>query len=127
MTGMTDLHQVLGSLRPRVRTDRFVMISSPTALAVSADAQIIEDEGTTLVIAQQVADQNTIAYDSVHAWITLDVHTSLEAVGVTAAVSTALARAGIPCNVLAGFHHDHLLVPAASVDAAVEVLTGMAP
>ncbi len=50
------------------------------------------------------------------------MHSSLEAVGLTAAVSAALTEAKISCNVLAGFHHDHLLVPVADAERALEVL-----
>ncbi len=57
------------------------------------------------------------------AWITLTVHSSLEAVGLTAAVANTLASAGIACNVLAGFHHDHLLVPIDRVDDAMAALS----
>lgn len=125
MAGLTNLHEILASLRPVVRPGLFAVISSPSVLDVPADAQIIEGEGTTLVVAQQVADERALDYDGLYAWITLQVHTSLEAVGVTAAVATALARVGISCNVLAGFYHDHLLVPAASVDEAIDVLGGL--
>jgi hypothetical protein len=55
-------------------------------------------------------------------WITLTVHSSLEAVGLTAAFSTALGDAGISCNVLTGLHHDHVLVPVGRRDDAVTVL-----
>ncbi len=59
-------------------------------------------------------------------WLTLDVHSSLVAVGLTAAVSTALARAGIPANMIAGFHHDHILVPVDRADEAVRCLQHLA-
>ena len=56
------------------------------------------------------------------AWLSLTVQSSLEAVGLTAAFSKVLGDAGIPCNVLAGYHHDHLLVPIDRVDDAIAVL-----
>ena len=74
------------------------------------------------MLPRAVADAEGLAYDAVFGWITLEVHSSLEAVGLTAAVATALARAGISCNLLAGFHHDHLLIPAPRVDEALAVL-----
>jgi hypothetical protein len=37
-------------------------------------------------------------------------------------MSTALSDAGISCNVLAGYHHDHLLVPSDRADEAIAVL-----
>ena len=92
---------------------------------VDAHARITEDEGTTLVLDQQVADEHGLPYDAVFGWITLQVHSSLESVGLTAAVATALARVGISCNVIAGYYHDHLLVGIESVDEAVDVLGGL--
>ncbi|NOX29081.1 MAG: ACT domain-containing protein, partial [Actinobacteria bacterium] len=56
------------------------------------------------------------------AWLTLTVHSSLEAVGLTAAVSARLTDVDIPCNVIAGYHHDHLLVPVDRVDEAISAL-----
>ena len=124
MAGLTNLHEILGALRPSVRQGSFVYVTLPTPPEVEAYARIVEDEGITLVVDQSTADEHGWEYEGVFAWITLQVHTSLTSVGITAAVSTALARVGISCNVLAGFYHDHLLVPKDSVDDAVEVLGG---
>ena len=63
-----------------------------------------------------------IPYETTCAWITLTVHSSLEGVGLTAAVSRALAEADISCNVVAAFHHDHLFVPLKDADRAMKVL-----
>ncbi|WP_300083562.1 ACT domain-containing protein [Propioniciclava sp.] len=125
MAGLTNLHEILGALRPSVRTGRFVVVSSPTPPDVDAQARIVEEEGTTLILTQDAADAAGLPYDAVFGWITLQVHSSLESVGITSAVSTALARVGISCNVLAGFYHDHLLVPVDDVDEAVDVLGGL--
>jgi len=72
---------------------------------------VAEEEGLTLVLSRQDADRTGLADDYVAGWITLRVHSALESVGLTAAVAEALARVGISCNVVAGFHHDHLFVP----------------
>ena len=125
MAGLTNLHEILGALRPSVRQGSFVYVTLPTPPEVEAYARIVEDEGITLVVAQSTADEHGWEYEGVFAWITLQVHTSLTSVGITAAVSTALARVGISCNVLAGYYHDHLLVPAESVDEAIDVLGGL--
>jgi predicted N-acetyltransferase YhbS len=87
------------------------------------EAAVREAEGLTVVLHRDEANRLGLAYDFVAAWITLQVHSALEAVGLTAAVSSALGAAGISCNVLAGFHHDHLLVPTAQAEHALEVLT----
>lgn len=110
MTGETDLAELLRSMHPEARDGEFVMVVTE-ATDLPAEAVIRETEGTTLVLRREVADAAGLRYDYVAAWITLTVHSSLAAVGLTAAVSTALADAGISCNVLAAFHHDHLLVP----------------
>lgn len=125
MAGLTNLHEILGSLRPSVRPGRYVVVTDAAAVEAQAHARIAEDEGVTLVLDQEVADAAGLSYDAVFGWITLEAHTSLEAVGVTAAVATTLARVGLSCNVLAGFYHDHLLVPADHIDEAVEVLGGL--
>lgn len=54
------------------------------------------------------------------------MHSALAAVGLTAVVSAALAQAGISCNVIAGYHHDHLLVPLDSVEEALTILRDVA-
>jgi uncharacterized protein len=124
MSGVTDLEELIRSMRPEARDGEFVIASVPALhiVGLPAEAIIHEDEGPTVVLRREDADRFEIAYDFVAAWITLTVHSSLEAVGLTAAFSTALADAGISCNVLAGFHHDHLLVPADRRDDALEVL-----
>ena len=65
-------------------------------------------------------------YSFVGAWITLNVHSALEAVGLTAAVSRALTEAGISCNVVAAYYHDHLFVPAEQGERALKILQDLA-
>jgi hypothetical protein len=72
------------------------------------------------------ADAAGLPYDFVACWITLTVHSDLEAVGLTAAFATALGERGISCNVIAGLHHDHLLVPVERKDDALKALRRLA-
>ncbi|MFT3888617.1 MAG: ACT domain-containing protein [Arachnia sp.] len=123
MAGETDLGRLLDGLDATVREGEFVFVT--TELPLDADARIVEAEGPTLVLRRQVAEAEGLAFDGVFAWLTLDVHSALEAVGLTAAVSRVLADAGISCNVLAGFYHDHLLVPAARATEAVALLRSL--
>ncbi len=125
MSGITDLSELLRSIHPIARDGEFVMVVSE-ATDLPAEAVIRESEGTTLVVRREVADAAGLPYDYVAAWITLTVHSSLAAVGLTAAVSTALAEAGISCNMLAAFHHDHLLVPSDRADDALAALIALA-
>ena len=128
MTGEKDLRTLLASMRPELRDGEFVYVLWPHGkpLAGAIAAAVREAEGLTVVLPRAEADSLGLAYDFVGAWITLQVRSSLEAVGLTAAVSGALTEARISCNVLAGFHHDHLLVPVADADRALEVLHELA-
>ena len=125
---MTDLEQMLATLEPLVREGEYVYVLDPggSVTMPAAEAVVAEAEGRALVVRREAADRAGLPYDFVGAWITLSVHSSLEAVGLTAAFSAALAQAGIGCNVLAGLHHDHLLVPYAQRDAAVAALRALA-
>ncbi|GGU97751.1 hypothetical protein GCM10010260_37140 [Streptomyces filipinensis] len=124
MPGETDLQTLLSGMRPELNPGRFVftMAEGGVPSGVSPVVMVAEQEGLTLVVPQAEADAAGMAYDYVAGWITLRVHSALAAVGLTAAVSRALADAGLSCNVVAGFHHDHLFVPYEQARQAVEVL-----
>lgn len=110
---ISDLEEMLSSLSPALRPGKFVFTTVPAdaiALLQSADATVIEDEGISAVLSKDLADEAGLGYDYEAAWITLRVSSALDAVGLTAAVSVSLAERGISCNVIAGRHHDHLLV-----------------
>ena len=123
--GQLDLSELLHGLEPIRRPGEFVMVSTNSEITLPAQASVIEEEGTSLVLELHAAHAFRLEYTVVFAWITLTVHSSLSAVGLTAAVAGALADVGIPCNVLAGFHHDHLLVPLDRVDEAMAALAGL--
>lgn len=123
MTGLTDLDEILRTLRPSVRAGAFVYVV--TDLPLPSHASVVEREGGSLVVEQAVADEAGLSYEGTFAWITLQVHSSLQAVGLTAAVSSALAEKGVPCNMLAGFYHDHILVPSDRVIDALAVLQNL--
>ncbi|MBO1266549.1 N-acetyltransferase [Arthrobacter cavernae] len=124
MAGESDLKTLLESLHPVVRDGDYVYALWPHGkpLEGAVEAAVREAEGLTVVLRREEADRLGLRYDFVATWITLQIHSALEAVGLTAAVSTALTAAGISCNVLAGFHHDHLLVPAGQSGRAMDVL-----
>lgn len=81
-----------------------------------------ESEGWTLILSKAVADEAGLPYDYEAAMITLTVNSALEAVGFTAAFTARLAESDIGCNVVAGFHHDHLFVAYADADKAINEL-----
>lgn len=84
-----------------------------------------EAEGVTAILPRRSADPANISYSAAFAWITLTVHSSLEAVGLTAAVSGALTEAGISCNVVAAYFHDHIFVPADDASRAMQALIAL--
>jgi hypothetical protein len=124
--GETDLDLMLATLGVQRRPGVFVYVAVevPTpGLVAAAHAMVREGRLTTIVLPIEAAERAGQATAIQFAWLTLTVQSSLDAVGLTAAVSTKLASIGIPCNVLAGYHHDHLLVPVDRVDDAIAALT----
>lgn len=124
MAGETSLAVLLRSLSPHLNSGDYVFCClSDSAQLGNAEVitSIREPEGLSVVLSRHEADRLGLAYDYVAAWITLTVHSALSAVGLTAAFANALANEGISCNVVAGFHHDHLFV--ASEDAAHAMAT----
>lgn len=125
--GETDLQEILKNLKLSVHEGEYVFCCLPDLLAVDIDmkevkSMIREQEGLSVVIAQGYADALQLRYDFVASWITIDVHSSLSAVGLTAAISKALTQHSISCNVVAGFYHDHLFVSRTDCDRAVAIL-----
>jgi len=118
-----DLADLLRGLRPTLLAGEFVFVSTSGPVdALPAAAMVREAEGVSYVVMRTDADARGLAYDFVGAWITLDVDSALDAVGLTAAVSTALADAGISANVIAGARHDHVVVPFDRAADALAVL-----
>lgn len=123
MSGELNLTVLLASMSPRLRPGVFVFASVPSQPDdVEAEATVREPEGLSVVVPRETADAAGWDYDFEAAWIILEVHSALHAVGLTAAVSTALADEGISCNVIAGRFYDHLLVPIDRSDDALAVL-----
>lgn len=119
----SDLSELLATLSVQRRPGRWCMVTNVTVPAdIEVAATIVEDEGVTSVVSVADAGRLGIEPDFIAAWLTLAVESALDAGGLTAVVATALAQEGIACNVLAGYHHDHLLVPDDLAQRAVTVL-----
>ncbi|MFJ2647621.1 ACT domain-containing protein [Streptomyces sp. NPDC087420] len=130
MSGEKDLRALLSGMRPELNPGRYVFttVGGPAGIpsGVTPLVTVAEGEGLTLVARLEEAEAAGLPYDYVAGWITLRVHSALEAVGLTAAVAQELASAGVSCNVVAGFHHDHLFVPYERAAEAVALLEGLA-
>lgn len=97
----------------------------PDTIAQVAIGWFREEEGITLVSPTASADEQALSYEGSYTKITLNVYSDLAIVGLTAAVSTALTQANIPCNMIAGYHHDHLFVPYEKRHEALVVLENL--
>ncbi|MEZ8966338.1 ACT domain-containing protein [Vibrio breoganii] len=126
MSGIKELDQLLKSMKPHLVDGEFVFCTVEGKLSdyVELDpvGTFIEPEGLTLVLERSVAEQHQLSFDGAFRMITLTVHSSLEAVGLTAAVSTKLAEKGISANVIAAYYHDHIFVQAAKAELALQAL-----
>ncbi len=127
MAGEKDLDKLLASMEPQLFLKEYVFCSVPEGKYGDYSeyfpvASFLESEGLTLVLTRENADKAELQYDSVFKKITLNVHSSLEAVGLTAAISGKLAENGISANVIAGFFHDHIFVQAEKAEIAFQFL-----
>jgi len=130
MTGETDLQNLISHMRPMLDPEPYVFCTFATkSLVELAKYEPIglfsETEGMTAILPLERARELGLAEAEWFRRITLTVHSSLEAVGLTAAVAKALAEQGIPANVVAAFFHDHVFVPEERADAALTVLRSL--
>jgi len=105
----------------------FATIPDPKNAAYVADAvaTVKEAEGLSLILPIEIAHAHNIPIVFEMQCITLNVYSSLEGVGLTAAVAQSLADEDIACNMVAGYHHDHAFVPASDADRAMAVLKAL--
>lgn len=127
--GITNLQQLIANMEPVLNEGEYVFLSVQDSTFISREfiiCEMKEKEGITLVLPKAEADQHKLDYEFVAAWITLNVHSALEAVGLTAAFAMALGQHNISANVIAGYYHDHIFVDVKDGERAVEVLQTLA-
>lgn len=121
-----NLDQLMKSMKPELVSGEFVFCTvSEKQLANLKGKPILifkEEEGITLILHKQEANANSIKYTDIWALITMKVHSDLTAVGFLASLTTALAKEGIPGNVVSAYYHDHLFVPKEKSKEALETL-----
>ncbi|MBB6442207.1 ACT domain-containing protein [Phycisphaera mikurensis] len=127
MLAETDLPTLLADLRPRLHGGAFCFVAAEDAAGLDAAASVREAEGWSWLVPVARAEAAGLPFDGRFRWITLEVHSALGAVGLTAAVATRLAAAGIAANVIAGRLHDHVLVPEARAEEAAALLEPAQP
>lgn len=130
MAGIRDLSTLLAEMTPELAPLDYVFATVPVDEASLYDAlaplgTFREAEGVTLILPQAVAGAHGLVASAPMRCITLTVHSSLEAIGLTAAIATELAHHGISANVVAAYHHDHIFVPSAQADRALSALRSL--
>jgi len=125
MSGEKDLQQLLKSMKPEHNSGDYVFCKVEDASQINLNEIVMlfkEKEAITLILEEETAVKLNLDYAVVMSWITLTVHSSLEAVGLTAAFSKALSENDISCNVVAAFYHDHIFVSKKDTAKAMEIL-----
>lgn len=124
---ISDLATLLCTLTVSQRPGEFCIATAPASTPVGngVEALMVEDEGVTAVCTTKRAQADGWDYEFPCAWLTLDVYSALQAVGLTAAVATVLTDANIPCNVIAARCHDHILVPTDRASDAIGAITSL--
>ena len=129
MSGETDLQKLLANMNPQLHEGEFVFCSvSPESfdrLSIRPIGWFRESEGITLIVERSIADDAGLEYEFVSRMITLNVHSSLKAVGFLAAVTAKLAEAKVSVNAISACYHDHLFVPTDMADRVMKLLSEM--
>ena len=129
MAAVSDRGAMIRGMEPVLdpATWHFVTVTDVSVIAdTSPLATFVEEEGLSLILSAEDAGNAGLSTDMPMARITLTVHSALDGVGLTAAVASALADAGIPCNMVAAFHHDHAFVPLDDAPRALAILQDLA-
>lgn len=130
MGGERDLQKLLASMTPQLNPEVYVFATLPPGSSLPQGLEpvmrFVEREGTTLILAESSATAAGLAGTFRCRMITLDIHSSLEAVGFLAAITNRLAAAGMGVNPVSAFYHDHLFVPAERAEEALAILRKLA-
>ena len=128
MSGETQIEILLENIQPLLSSEEYVFCSIESEdlknLNLNPIGTFREKEGLTLILNKKEADSHQLAYSAIFSMITLEVHSSLEAVGFIAAIATKLAQHNISVNPVSAYYHDHLFIPVTRSQEAMNLLQG---
>ncbi|MEG0850708.1 ACT domain-containing protein [Flavobacterium plurextorum] len=126
MSGEKDLQKLLKNMKPEHNLGDYVFCKIEKVENINLneiEMLFKEKEAFTLILKKENAEKLNLEYSVVMSWITLSVHSSLEAIGLTAAFSNALSEHEISCNVVAAYYHDHIFIDRKDTVRAMEILS----
>jgi len=126
MSGIVELGELIKHMAPILDDTDYVFCTVPGVLSDYTHLQplgsFVESEGLTLIVTSASAESGQLPFSGVYKRITLTVHSSLDAVGLTAAIATRLTSAGISANVVAAYYHDHVFIQSNRAADALKAL-----
>ncbi len=128
MSGVKNLQTLIKEMKPYLNNGEYVFTTVSHLKDINPEdiiGQFKEKEGITLILERKKADHLNLTYNFIASWITLEIHSALDAVGLTATFSSELTKYNISCNVIAGFYHDHIFVNKKDEAKAIEVLVNL--
>lgn len=128
MSGEKNLSILIREMKPFVNKGAYVFTTVKDTSTIDKETiigQFKEAEGITLIVEKEVADNLGLTYSFIASWITLKIHSALDAVGFTAAFASELAKHNISCNVVAGYYHDHIFVDKKDEAKTIDVLSNL--
>lgn len=129
MSGEKDLSILLQNMEPVLNAGEYVFCTVKNVNEIPDLEKILfffrESEAITIILEKNWADEWSLEYSYISSWITLNVHSSLEAVGLTAVFANALKKQNISCNVVAAYFHDHIFITKKDAEKAMEALEAL--
>lgn len=128
--GERSLAKLLQTLTTTLHDDTFVFATLKTESSLPPLSEIRlffrELEGITVIVTLKYAKSTGLDYFFPCKMITLNVTSSLEAVGFMAVIASRLATKDMGVNPVSGFYHDHIFVPVGREQDALETLEDLA-